>query len=73
MTKMETNLFGIVKDFTAYVCSYKLALTLLPLEPQYINGLFGLAGIVLGRVLDWSFTAWKTRRARRKARRKLSH
>lgn len=73
MTKMEEHIFGGCKDLLAFVGSYNLALNLFAVDAHFLTGLFALSGIVLGRVLDWSWETWKKRRARRRARRKLSH
>jgi hypothetical protein len=73
MTKMEEHLSGTVKDAFAFLFSYKLALNIFAVDSHILTGLFALGGIVLGRVLDWSWESWKKRRLRRKIRRKLSH
>ena len=69
MTKMEEQVFGGLKDLTAYFISYKFLLLLI--DSHIITGLFALSGIVLGRILDWSWESYKKRRDRRKPRKKL--
>jgi hypothetical protein len=73
MTKMETQVLGGMKDVVAMICAYSLALNLFSFESQIITGLFALGGVVLGRILDWSWESYKKRRDRRRSRKKLSH
>ena len=68
---MEEHFFGTVKDAFAFLFSYKIALAMFAVDSHILTGLFALGGIVLGRVLDWSWESWKKRRVRRKYRRKL--
>ena len=64
--KMQENILGVCKDASSFLCSYIFAFNLFPLDSHIITGLFGLGGVVLGRVLDWGYERWKKRRARRR-------
>lgn len=70
-SKMEEQILGVMKDCVAFVSGYSLALNFLAVDSTIVTGCFALGGIVLGRILDWSWESWKKRRARRKPRKKL--
>lgn len=69
--KMEEQILGILKDCVAFTCGFSLAMNLLPVDSTVITGCFALTGIVLGRILDWSWETYKKRRDKRKPRKKL--